>query len=159
MKILAIVHVFLFCLCGLNITKAECNSTVFESIYSQSTDQNNLENRIEDKIIGLYTYFDDKSQEEFNIRVYKTAKGEYEAILISAKNVFTGSAYQDGKIIAKGFTYDKRSEKWEDGKFYNLAKQKIYNGYMTFKTDDLLKVRAYVILPLLGRSQYWTKVD
>ncbi len=47
---------------------------------------------------------------------------------------------------------------WEDGKIYNPDDGNDYQARMSIKDDGTLRVRAYVILPLLGKTQIWTRV-
>ena len=48
---------------------------------------------------------------------------------------------------------------WEDGKIYNPDDGNDYNALMSIQDDGTLRVRAYVLLPLLGRTQLWTRVS
>ena len=47
---------------------------------------------------------------------------------------------------------------WEDGKIYNPDSGRNYNATMSIRDDGSLRVRAYVLLPLFGRTQIWTRV-
>jgi uncharacterized protein (DUF2147 family) len=46
-----------------------------------------------------------------------------------------------------------------DGYVYNPKDGKTYSGDITVLSDDRLKLRAYVGLPIFGRSETWTRTD
>jgi uncharacterized protein (DUF2147 family) len=47
---------------------------------------------------------------------------------------------------------------WE-GYVYNPQDGKTYSGNITILSDKALQVRAYIGLPIFGRSQTWTRVN
>ena len=47
---------------------------------------------------------------------------------------------------------------WGDGRIYNPDDGVEYNSVMTLPADGTLRVRAYVMLPLLGKTLIWTRV-
>jgi uncharacterized protein (DUF2147 family) len=47
---------------------------------------------------------------------------------------------------------------WE-GYVYNPQDGKTYNGNVTVLSDKALRLRAYIGLPIFGKSQTWTRVD
>ena len=46
-----------------------------------------------------------------------------------------------------------------DGYVYNPQDGETYSGNITILSDKALKVRAYIGLPIFGRSQTWTRVN
>ena len=48
--------------------------------------------------------------------------------------------------------------KWEDGTIYNPDDGESYHALMSLQDDGTMRIRAYVILPLLGKTQIWTRV-
>ena len=46
-----------------------------------------------------------------------------------------------------------------DGRVYNPQDGKTYSGNITVLSDTTLKLRAYIGLPIFGKSQTWTRVD
>lgn len=46
---------------------------------------------------------------------------------------------------------------WEDGHIYNPRDGKVYSALMRVRTESELEVRGYAGLPILGRSQVWTR--
>ncbi|OGU56435.1 MAG: hypothetical protein A2X64_03220 [Ignavibacteria bacterium GWF2_33_9] len=61
-----------------------------------------------------------------------------------------------GLVILKWFKFDGDNE-WKDGKIYDPKNGKTYNCYMEFEKQDVLKIRGYVGISLIGRSTYWTR--
>lgn len=47
---------------------------------------------------------------------------------------------------------------WDGGKIYNPDDGVDYNSIMTIHADGTLHVRAYVLVPLLGKTLIWTRV-
>ena len=47
---------------------------------------------------------------------------------------------------------------WEDGKIYNPDDGEDYNVTISIRDDGAALVRAYVLLPIFGQTQTWTRV-
>lgn len=47
---------------------------------------------------------------------------------------------------------------WEDGKVYNPDDGENYRAKMSINNDGSLRIRAYVLLPIFGKTQIWTSV-
>ena len=56
-----------------------------------------------------------------------------------------------------GFTYEGKG-KYENGTIYDPANGKTYSCVMTLEDNDRLKVRGYVGITMIGRSDNWTRV-
>ena len=61
-----------------------------------------------------------------------------------------------GLLILQGFKFNG-SDEWEDGKIYDPESGKTYSCYMSLKDNNTLKVRGYIGVSLLGRSETWTR--
>lgn len=61
-----------------------------------------------------------------------------------------------GMIIIKGLT--KEGSEYTDGKILDPKNGKLYKCFITLETKDKLKVRGYIGISLLGRTQYWYRV-
>jgi uncharacterized protein (DUF2147 family) len=48
---------------------------------------------------------------------------------------------------------------WEDGAIYNPDDGVNYAASMSIQNDGSLRIRAYVLLPLFGRTFIWTRVS
>lgn len=47
---------------------------------------------------------------------------------------------------------------WKDGKIYNPDDGESYQALMSVQADGKLRVRAYVLLPALGKNLIWTRI-
>ena len=47
---------------------------------------------------------------------------------------------------------------WEDGRIYDPTEGSTYHAEMRLENADTLRLRGYVLLPLLGQSRIWTRV-
>jgi uncharacterized protein (DUF2147 family) len=47
---------------------------------------------------------------------------------------------------------------WEDGKIYNPDDGGDYNAEMSIHDNGTLRIRAYLLLPLFGKTLIWTRV-
>jgi len=61
-----------------------------------------------------------------------------------------------GLVIMNAFTFDNDSE-WSDGKIYDPQNGKTYSCYLSLKNKNTLKVRGYIGISLIGRTEYWTR--
>jgi uncharacterized protein (DUF2147 family) len=50
-------------------------------------------------------------------------------------------------------------DSWEDGKIYNPDDGVDYNATMSIQKDGTLRVRAYVLHPIFGKTLIWTRVQ
>lgn len=62
-----------------------------------------------------------------------------------------------GLEILKGFSFDG-SKEWSGGEIYDPKSGKTYSSYMIFDKNDVLKIRGYIGVALLGKTTYWTRV-
>lgn len=63
-----------------------------------------------------------------------------------------------GLPILSGFKFDGGDE-WEEGKIYDPESGKTYSCYLSLKDKNTLKVRGYIGVSLLGRTEYWTRTS
>ena len=62
-----------------------------------------------------------------------------------------------GLVILTGFRFD--TDAWDDGDVYDPEKGKTYSCTMTLKDKNTLKVRGYIGISLIGRTEVWTRVE
>jgi len=62
-----------------------------------------------------------------------------------------------GMEIINGLSKD--DDEWNDGKILDPKTGKVYKCYITLEEPNKLKVRGYIGFALLGRTQYWYRVD
>ena len=51
------------------------------------------------------------------------------------------------------------ANRWSEGWIYNPEDGRTYRGTMTLESDSVLKLRGYVIVSLLGKTETWTRPD
>lgn len=61
-----------------------------------------------------------------------------------------------GLIIVKGLT--KKGSEYAGGEILDPKSGKLYKCFITLETKDKLKVRGYIGISLLGRTQYWYRL-
>lgn len=61
-----------------------------------------------------------------------------------------------GMEIIYGFRYDEDNV-WTDGRVYDPESGNEYKAKLTLIDDKTLKLRGYILIPLLGRSELWTR--
>ena len=61
-----------------------------------------------------------------------------------------------GMVIIKGLS--KEGSEYTNGKILDPKNGKLYKCYITLESKDKLKVRGYIGISLLGRTQYWYRV-
>jgi uncharacterized protein (DUF2147 family) len=62
-----------------------------------------------------------------------------------------------GLVLMRDFTYEGDGT-WSGGKVYDPESGDEYQGKMTLKDVMTLDLRGYVLLPLFGRTETWTRV-
>ena len=63
-----------------------------------------------------------------------------------------------GMAILNDFKY-KGKGNWEGGTVYDPDSGKTYSGNISLNGHDMLKLRGFVGISLLGRTEYWNRVD
>ncbi len=61
-----------------------------------------------------------------------------------------------GLMILRGFSYDGDNE-WTGGKIYDPKSGNDYSAKMELIDDHTLHLRGYVLVPLFGRTETWTR--
>jgi uncharacterized protein (DUF2147 family) len=64
-----------------------------------------------------------------------------------------------GLALLNGFAHDGASNVWTGGTIYNPNDGKTYSCKMTLQDPKTLRVRGYVGLSLLGKTQIWNRVQ
>lgn len=62
-----------------------------------------------------------------------------------------------GMVIIDGLT--QKGEEWTNGTILDPNNGKKYNCYLKLLSPNLLKVRGYIGFSLIGRTQYWYRVE
>lgn len=65
-----------------------------------------------------------------------------------------------GLPILWGFSQNANNPKvWEKGRIYKADEGDIYHATISVVDENKLYLRGYVGIPLLGKTQYWTRVS
>ena len=62
-----------------------------------------------------------------------------------------------GMTLMRGFEYDG-DHVWSGGKVYDPDSGNDYSGKITLVNDSTLDLRGYVLVPLFGRTETWTRL-
>ena len=63
-----------------------------------------------------------------------------------------------GLVMLKNFVFDGDDE-WSDGSIYDPKNGKTYKCYIKFDNPQMLKIRGYTGVSLLGRTTHWFKTN
>jgi len=121
-----------------------------------------------DRIIGVWLTADAKA----HVEIYK------EGDKYSGKIVWLKEPEKDGKPavddqnpeerlrtrpimdleIMTGFAYDGDGV-WTGGRVYDPESGNEYRGKLELKDENTMELRGYVLIPLFGRTETWTRVN
>jgi uncharacterized protein (DUF2147 family) len=121
-----------------------------------------------DDVLGVWQTHGDKPAK---IQIYKNGDRYYGKIgflefpldngkpLLDKNNPDAGKQTRPilGLVILTGFRFD--TDEWTDGDIYDPEKGKTYSCTMTLKDKNTLKVRGYIGISLIGRTEVWTRAD
>jgi uncharacterized protein (DUF2147 family) len=62
-----------------------------------------------------------------------------------------------GLQMMEGYTF-RGNNLWDDGRVYNTENGKTYSSRLSLKSRDVLELRGYIGIPLLGGSTVWKRV-
>jgi len=62
-----------------------------------------------------------------------------------------------GLVLMRDFSYEGDAT-WSGGKVYDPESGDEYQGKMTLEDSSTLDLRGYILLPLFGRTERWTRV-
>ncbi|MBN8718468.1 MAG: DUF2147 domain-containing protein [Sediminibacterium magnilacihabitans] len=120
-----------------------------------------------DDIIGIWLT---GGKEPAKIQVYKSGEKFYGKIIWLKNPTENGKQRMDGNnpdkakqsnpiiglLMFTGFKFDGDDE-WKGGDIYDPESGKTYSSYMYLKDKNTLKLRGYVGIFLLGRTETWTR--
>jgi uncharacterized protein (DUF2147 family) len=121
------------------------------------------------EILGKWKTIDDETGKAKSIvEIFKATNGKiygrvYKILTVGEENKKCTACKGDlkdkpitGMIILNGLTKD--GDEWSGGTIMDPNKGKTYDCYITLESKDKLKVRGYMGVALLGRTQYWYRV-
>lgn len=120
------------------------------------------------KIIGIWKNIDDEDGvEKSHIEIYEQ-KGKLFAKVIKLLPAATVKVCnkckgenKDKPIEGMLILWDlkkKNETEYEDGQILNPKNGKIYDCFISLESPDKLKVRGYLGMSLLGKTQYWYRL-
>jgi uncharacterized protein (DUF2147 family) len=62
-----------------------------------------------------------------------------------------------GLVIVRGLSKD--GDEWTDGKILDPKNGKLYKCYISLEKENKLKLRGYIGFSLIGRTEYWHRVQ
>lgn len=120
------------------------------------------------KLVGIWKNIDDEDgKEKSHIEIYEhNGKLKAKVIkLLPAATVKTctkcSGANKNKSIEGMEILWDLKKvsdTEYEDGKILNPKNGKIYDCFISLETPTKLKVRGYMGISLMGKTQYWYKV-
>ena len=63
----------------------------------------------------------------------------------------------EGLVIVRGLSKD--GDEWNDGKILDPKNGKLYKCYITLEEENKLKLRGYIGFSLIGRTEYWNRLQ
>jgi uncharacterized protein (DUF2147 family) len=119
-------------------------------------------------VLGKWKTIDDETGETKSIvEIYEKSGKIYGKVIeildtIHKKSLCTACSGEDankpilGLIVIKGLTRD--GKEYNSGKILDPKNGKLYQCFITLVGNEKLKVRGYIGISLLGRTQYWQRV-
>jgi uncharacterized protein (DUF2147 family) len=88
----------------------------------------------------------------------KNPKNQQGIAIVDAKNPDPSLRSKSivGLEILKDFVYE--DGKWTDGSLYDPKSGKEYSGNITMKGNDVLHMRGYIGISIIGRTEIWKRV-
>ena len=127
-----------------------------------------LSSGMEAQVTGKWKYVDEKDgQEKSVIEIYKYGEryhGRIVELLPSSKRTHCERCYGDLKgkpLIGMNIIYDLKIVQGggRDGKILDPGSGKIFNCSIELAAQDVLKVRGYLGVPTMGKTQLWNRVE
>ncbi|NPA46008.1 MAG: DUF2147 domain-containing protein [Chlorobi bacterium] len=125
----------------------------------------------QDQIVGRWKTIDDETGKAKSIiEIYKKDGKYYGRIvqLLTEENKDGVCRTCEGKyknkniiglVILKDLEYDADDEEWTGGTIMDPKNAKEYSVYLALVEPNKLKVRGYIGFSLIGRTQYWYRVE
>lgn len=64
-----------------------------------------------------------------------------------------------GLVLMKGLTYDSDDKEWVDGEIYDPESGNTYSCHARLKNSDVLYLRGYMGISLIGRTTEWVRKE
>ena len=119
-------------------------------------------------VLGKWKTIDDETGEAKSVvEIYEKSGKIYGKVVeildvIHKNNLCKNCSDEDankpilGLTVIKGLTRD--GKEYNSGKILDPKSGKLYQCFITLEGNEKLKVRGYIGISLLGRTQYWQRV-
>ena len=122
------------------------------------------------EIVGKWKTIDDETGKAKSVvEIYKATNGKiygkvFKILTVGEENKKCTLCEGDqkdkpitGMVILEGLSKD--GNEWNGGTIFDPNKNKRYKCYISLESADKLKVRGYIGFSLIGRTQYWYKIN
>jgi uncharacterized protein (DUF2147 family) len=130
--------------------------------------KNSLAQAKADDIVGIWQT---SGKEPAKIQIYKSGQKYFGKIAWLKNPLENGKPKMDennpdkskrsqkiiGLVILSDFKFD--DDEWDQGKIYDPENGKTYSCILSLKDKNSLKVRGFIGVSLLGRTETWTKAS
>jgi uncharacterized protein (DUF2147 family) len=130
--------------------------------------KNSLAQAKADDIVGIWQT---SGKEPAKIQIYKSGQKYFGKIAWLKNPLENGKPKVDennpdkskrsqkiiGLVILSDFKFD--DDEWDQGKIYDPENGKTYSCILSLKDKNSLKVRGFIGVSLLGRTETWTKAS
>lgn len=119
-------------------------------------------------VLGTWKTIDDETgQPKSIVEIYEKSGKIYGKVIeildtVHKNDLCTSCSGEDankpilGLIVIKGLT--REGKEYNSGKILDPKNGKLYQCFITLVGNERLKVRGYIGISLLGRTQYWQRV-
>ena len=115
--------------------------------------------------VGFWKTIDDNSGEtRSEMELYVNAKGELEGKIHKLMDADAPETCdlcpgdkKDGKLVGMVIMWglEEDGDQWEGGRIMDPENGKTYKCYIKLENEEKLKVRGYIGISALGRTQHW----
>ena len=117
------------------------------------------------KIVGLWLTEKGDSQ----VQIFKNSQGKYSGKIVwLGKNINAlDDKNPDGKLksrrilglwLLNNFSYNQKDLEWANGSIYDPESGKTYDCYMWLESDNILKVKGYILgMRFMSRQTTWRR--
>ena len=89
--------------------------------------------------------------------VDEAGRGPLAGPVVAAAVILDPNQPIEGLVIVRGLSKD--GDEWNDGKILDPKNGKLYKCYITLEEENKLKLRGYIGFSLIGRTEYWNRLQ
>lgn len=118
-----------------------------------------------DKITGIWITENGDSQ----VQIFRNSQGKFSGKIVWLRKDINALDKENpdeklkdrkilGLLLLQNFSFNKDEEEWTDGSIYDPESGKTYDCYMWLESNDILKVKGYVLgMRFLSRQTTWKR--